>query len=232
MILSILSSVRYTPISELLIFCCACYSHSCAYCTNKLLPKIIECFLGIQCTSQMCLDCNTGRVCISRHVCFNEHHFPCHDNIQTLPTPSTWAFVPLYMGFCSTASTSVTASSIYFSNNVSCTFNISYTFCAFTSCTDSSIGAFFISNIFYPGSSSPSDCHWSSRWYQSSACSHRWDSVISVITCSFSLTSYFYWVNMLGSSYSYSWTAAYVMTRVVNALLKNNTWVFILSSPD
>src|SRR3954465_1381603 len=84
--------------SELRVFGCACYPHLGAYLTNKLLPRIVECvFLGysMQHKGYRCLDRRTNRVYISRHVRFNEDHFPFTSSTASSAAPSSWAFVPV-----------------------------------------------------------------------------------------------------------------------------------------
>ena len=87
----------YSPCySDLRVFGCACYPHLGAYVTNKLLPRSIECvFLGYSARHKgyRCLDPDTGRVYISRHVRFDETSFPYAS--RGSPTTSDIAIVPV-----------------------------------------------------------------------------------------------------------------------------------------
>ena len=67
------------PYSSLRVFGCSCFPFLGPYVSNKLSTPSIECvFLGYspQHKGYRCLDPNTSRVYISRHVTFNENSFP------------------------------------------------------------------------------------------------------------------------------------------------------------
>ncbi|KAM2633067.1 hypothetical protein EV1_023726 [Malus domestica] len=74
--------------SRLKVFGCSCYPWLKPYVSSKLDGKSTPCaFLGysLQHKGYRCLDMHTSRVYISRHVLFNESHFP----FQHKPLPSS-----------------------------------------------------------------------------------------------------------------------------------------------
>lgn len=64
---------HHPNLSSLRTFSCVCDSHLGAYTTDKLEPRTKE-YVFVGCNSQFkgyrCLDPDTNRVCISRHVLF------------------------------------------------------------------------------------------------------------------------------------------------------------------
>lgn len=80
---------RLPDYSSLRTFGCACYPHLGPYVTNKLMPRSVECvFLGysLQHKGYRCLDPISQRVYTSRHVIFNEDHFPFANIKPCLPS--------------------------------------------------------------------------------------------------------------------------------------------------
>ena len=78
-------------------FRCACFPLLRPYSKHKLLPRSRECvFLGYASNSKgyLCLDIASSRLFVSRHVIFNESHFPFHhvSSISSLssPHPNPW----------------------------------------------------------------------------------------------------------------------------------------------
>ncbi|KAL5713883.1 Beta-galactosidase 8 [Ranunculus cassubicifolius] len=70
---------------------CACFPWTRPYTTNKFQPRTKECvFIGYspQHHGYRCLHIPTGRVYVSRHVTFNELHFPFKSTIPN-PAPSS-----------------------------------------------------------------------------------------------------------------------------------------------
>ncbi|KAM1171421.1 hypothetical protein ACFX2G_022146 [Malus domestica] len=68
--------------SKLKVFGCSCYPWLKPYVSSKLDGKRTHCvFLGysLQHKGYRCLDLQSQRLYISRHVMFNEEHFPFHD---------------------------------------------------------------------------------------------------------------------------------------------------------
>lgn len=71
--------------SKLKVFGCTCFPWLKPYVSSKLDGKITLClFLGysFQCKGYRCLDLQTHRVYISRHVVFDETTYPFHDAAQ------------------------------------------------------------------------------------------------------------------------------------------------------
>jgi transposase InsO family protein len=77
--------------SHLRIFGCLCYPNLLPQTPHKLAPRSCQCvFLGYspEHKGYRCLDLQTRKIIISRHVTFDEHHFPFEQQ-QTTTTPST-----------------------------------------------------------------------------------------------------------------------------------------------
>ncbi|KAM1941804.1 hypothetical protein ACFX13_029341 [Malus domestica] len=75
--------------SRLKVFGCSCYPWLKPYTSSKLDGKSTHCvFLGysLQHKGYRCLDIQTQRIYISRHVLFNEGHFPFHDAQHIQPS--------------------------------------------------------------------------------------------------------------------------------------------------
>lgn len=132
----------------------------------------------------MCLDCKIGKstfhsMFIVREITF--HYALTSEHHQSHLHGALFLSFLLYYWF------------IYLLLNqlVSDTFSISYIFGISTTYRDSFTVLFSTSVIFCPSSSSTFDDRSSSRWYLSFSCLHRWHSVISIITSSFSLGSFF-----------------------------------------
>jgi hypothetical protein len=76
---------------HLRIFGYLCYPNLQATSAHKLAPRSTACvFLGYPSAHKgyRCLDLATGRVYISRHVIFDETHFPFADTLPPSPAPS------------------------------------------------------------------------------------------------------------------------------------------------
>lgn len=70
---------RQPSYSSLRVFGCSCFPHLGPYVSNKLAARSVECvFIGYSPLHKgyKCLDPSSGRVYVSRHVLFNETHFP------------------------------------------------------------------------------------------------------------------------------------------------------------
>lgn len=82
---------RCPTYDHLRVFSCSCYPNPRDYCANKLSPRSIQwVFLGYPSNYKgfRCFDPLSNKVCISRHVRFDENSFPyprpLHPNPQTI----------------------------------------------------------------------------------------------------------------------------------------------------
>lgn len=83
--------------SSLRVFGCSCFPYLGTYVSDKLSSRSIECvFLGYspQHRGYRCLDPNTGRLYVSRHVIFNENSFPYKNMQVPAPSPLEFALLP------------------------------------------------------------------------------------------------------------------------------------------
>ncbi|KAI5312034.1 hypothetical protein L3X38_041207 [Prunus dulcis] len=76
----------YPPLTQLRIFGCACFPPLKPYNSTKLQAKTTKCvFIGYatKYKGYLCYHVPTKRVFVSRHVIFDEHHFPYTDLLPT-----------------------------------------------------------------------------------------------------------------------------------------------------
>lgn len=85
---------------EFLIFGCACYPYTRPFNQHKLTFRSKQCILLGYCINHKgykCLDPRTGVIIISRHVQFDEHHFPysSHNTASHFCFPNSVCFQSL-----------------------------------------------------------------------------------------------------------------------------------------
>jgi hypothetical protein len=74
---------------QLRVFGCLCYPNITATTTHKFSPRSVACvFIGYPNDHRgyRCYDIASRRVITSRHMIFDEHHFPFHDSPHQQPT--------------------------------------------------------------------------------------------------------------------------------------------------
>ncbi|KAJ9550796.1 hypothetical protein OSB04_014841 [Centaurea solstitialis] len=99
--------------NHLRVFGCACFPLLRPYNNHKLMFRSTECvYLGPSSAHKgyLCLNKNTGRIYVSRHVIFNEHFFPFSQTFTSPSTPST-STSNSTPSFCSFSSIPITISS-------------------------------------------------------------------------------------------------------------------------
>ena len=93
---------KLAALSHLRISGCACFPLLTPYNSNKLQPKTKPCiFLGYPPFSKgyLCLDQSTNRIYTSRHVLFNESHFPTAKTSSYTPSDPISNLLPQISGY-------------------------------------------------------------------------------------------------------------------------------------